>query len=1033
VAGSTIVLDADTFSRANAGSWTTASSGSTWSASLGTPTLSIASNEGHATNVSAQAAMRLGSITSADAEGLVRVQTNNTSSNRMGVMLRQTATNTFYHGRLSANANNLTIGKVVTGTNTDLFTTAFTTSIATFYWVRFRIVGTHLAAKAWADGSGEPGTWTLSGIDSSIAGAGNFGLTINSTSTASTFDFDSFTVTDASLADTLSVRARIRTQISKTLSARTRLRTLSTKSVGARLLLSVSVLATKSLAARLRLMTKVTKSLQTRVLLKTQITKSVPTRFLLSNTQVIKTLSARLRLITLANKTISARVRLSTTGLARTLAVRVRIRTQVTKTSPARFLMRTSATKSLSARTRVRTQISKTLQSRTLIRTLITRTLPARTLVATSHSPTLQARTRLKTQIVGILQIRAIIGTSGIASGKFALWANGAGTAQFDFFRVNEYPDPALSMAPIVPRAGATGITWNALVPSNTTLGVDVSYDGVSWIDVSSSNGGSLPALYSQPDPVIDSFSINSSTSYASTNKAGGSTGTWTYDTANSRLTATGGNNAIYTSIIVSRADIDFFVDMDRADAGGVVWRFVDPNNFYLCVIGDSLSNISQNTLTLYKIVAGVQTLLGSTTIAFTRGMYRRLRISMLTSAIVAYLDGVQMLTMIDTGIAAAGRVGFYNNGGVSGSRYYQLWIQPQGDVVTGAPATDVVTGTFAYTRLRLATTDPSVTPQVEDVTTFALSPQIGAGALIPDITYDNSLVSKDLDDLSKQSNYSWYVDTSQMMVFRAFATVPAPWILQSTAAGLAMYSDIEINSDLELDVENDLYRTRQIIIGAQDTVTPPPANFIGDGSNRSFTLGYPLAAMPTVTLNGITQTLATKGSNNANFYYAINDPVLKQDSLNTVMQKTDVLIVAYSGLFDVTIVLDDLAEQAARRIIENGGTGIVEAVEDVTGKGVSRAAATTLANGLIARYANAGRTLIFDTSRTGLAIGQVLTIFLPEHGIWDGQFYIQSIEITLRKGTNDTQVWWFKVSASELPKKASWAKLIGQGLILSG
>src|SRR5581483_5989523 len=193
------VLDSDTFSRANQSGWGTGSGGSTWAANVGTPTLSIASNEGHITGLTSQAMMQLGSGTSANAEGLVRVKASSTNSTRMGIALRATATNTFYHGRLSTSANNLIIAKVVSGTNTDLFTVAFTVTAGTFYWIRFKIVSNNLYCRAWADGGAEPSSWSLTGTDSSIAGAGGWGLTVNTGNSATTWDFDSFTVNDATV------------------------------------------------------------------------------------------------------------------------------------------------------------------------------------------------------------------------------------------------------------------------------------------------------------------------------------------------------------------------------------------------------------------------------------------------------------------------------------------------------------------------------------------------------------------------------------------------------------------------------------------------------------------------------------------------------------------------------------------------------------------------------------------------------------------------------------------------------------------
>jgi hypothetical protein len=400
----------------------------------------------------------------------------------------------------------------------------------------------------------------------------------------------------------------------------------------------------------------------------------------------------------------------------------------------------------------------------------------------------------------------------------------------------------------------------------------------------------------------------------------------------------------------------------------------------------------------------------------------------MLSGVITVYVDGTQLLTYTDGLPLGTGTIGMFNNGGSAGSRYYQLWIQPQGDNVTGTPAGDTVTGQFVYTRLRLATTDPTVTPQVQDISTTALTPQIGAGVTIPSVTYTSAFLNSNFDDLAKQSNYSWYIDQNKTFIFRSSATVAAPWIVQSASAGLVTDVALEVDDTLELDVGNDLYRNRQTIIGAQDTLTTS-ALFIGDGSATSFTLGYPLASQPTIYLNGVQQTVGFKGLTGYDWYYAIGDPVIEQDSGGTVLTDVDQLSVpSYVGLFDVTVTVDDTVEQVARAAIE-GGTGIVENVEDVTGQGLMKDAATTLANQLLSRYAIAGRTLTFNTSQNGIQLGSTLSIFLPEHGIWDGQFLVTQIEITLQQGVGDTQVWWHKVTASELPRQASWAKLIASGL----
>jgi hypothetical protein len=629
-----------------------------------------------------------------------------------------------------------------------------------------------------------------------------------------------------------------------------------------------------------------------------------------------------------------------------------------------------------------------------------------------------------------------------ISSGGFALCANGTGTVSFDHFRVTQYPDPALSLAAITPRVGNTSVLWNANVPSNTTLGVDISTDGVNWIDVTSSNGGNLPGIFSQPDPTSDGFGTNTLANYINTFRTGGAAATVTYDTANSRISLTGGANGVYVNSSIIRSDIDFFADLDQSDAGGLVWRFVDQSNFYYLSITDGQATSSPNTITLYKVANNVRTQLGTTaltynvgpttnyyTVRFTRGTFRRFRVTMFGSVITCYVDGVQLLTYTDSSPLGAGKVGLFNNGGIIGSRYYQLWIVQIGDYVSGTPALDLVTSTFIYTQQRLSTTTPIATPQISDITTLATTPEIGVGDIIPRIAYNASFLNKNFDDLTKSGDYTWFINSNKRFNFRANGTTAAPWILQSAPSNLVANVDLEVDNNLELDVGNDLYRNRMTILGVQGT-TIQTATFMGNGSTTSFTLGYPLASAPIIILNGITQIIGLKGATGAQWYYALDDAVIQQDTSQNTLEDTDELFVSYTGLFDESITVDDISQQSAFALIE-GGSGIVEAVEDHSSDNprMKEDQAIAYAQGLINRYAIAGRTFIFDTSRDGLAVGMTLSIFLPEHGVWDGQFLITQIEITLKKAVGDEQVWWYKVTASELPRQASWAKLLATGI----
>jgi len=624
--------------------------------------------------------------------------------------------------------------------------------------------------------------------------------------------------------------------------------------------------------------------------------------------------------------------------------------------------------------------------------------------------------------------VRGII-SAGIASGGFTLFANGTGTATYDSFRVTQYPDPALSLYN-VGRAGSSYVGWDAILPnSNTALGVDTSIDGFTWSDVSNQNGGAIPGIFAQPDPTIDGFGSNSATNYTSTFRTNGAAATWTYDTTNSRLVATGGTNGLYIYNGINNADIAMIADLDQADAGGLVFDYIDQSDFYLLSVADSQASVgTPNTMTLYKVASNVQTQLATASIAWTRGVWKRFKVQMASGVITAYFDGTQVFTYTDNSPLGAGNPGLYNNGGTVGSRYYQLWMQPLGQYVSGTPFGDIVTAKFVYTRERLATSNSSYTPQVLDLTTVVYDPKIMPGVTVPAISYKNNFISKAHDDLAKQSDYTWHIDDSGNLFFRARQVNPSPWILQSSS--LVPQSDLEVDSNFYVETKADLYRNRQVVLGATDT-----GNFsethVGDSHTRSFTLGYPLAATPSAfTLNGVPQTLAVKGSTGANFYYAIGDSVITQDSSLTLLTSSDTIALTYLGSFPVTVTVDNVAAQQAMAAVQ-GGTGIVEAVEDRTGQGLNKAAALTLAAQLLARYCINGRTIQFLTARDGLDIGQYLTVFLPEHGIWDGQFQVQNVQITLQTQPGNKVIYWYLVQASQLPNQGSWAKLMASSLLL--
>jgi hypothetical protein len=210
--GSTSNYTVDTFTRANQTNWGATSDGTSgsWTQTTvsGSPTWNITSNKGVTSN-SAVTSIGLALLNTpaaqANADVVVRVQTSNTGTNTIAAVLRALSTTTFYRASLTSGTT-YAITKRVSGVDTDLVTGTFTYTTATNYWIHFRINGSNLYANFWAsDGSNpptnEPAGWMLTTTDSSIAGAGQWGLRAK-TLTSQSVQFDAYTVTSIATGGT---------------------------------------------------------------------------------------------------------------------------------------------------------------------------------------------------------------------------------------------------------------------------------------------------------------------------------------------------------------------------------------------------------------------------------------------------------------------------------------------------------------------------------------------------------------------------------------------------------------------------------------------------------------------------------------------------------------------------------------------------------------------------------------------------------------------------------------------------------------
>jgi hypothetical protein len=186
-------LSTDTFTRANQSGWGTASDGESWSTTVDSPTLNIASNEGTcSTGTFSDSVMRIGSQTTADINFLMRCKVANGNA---GPVWRYQDTNNYYRC-VQEDGGTLFLQKRISGSNSTITTvnpSGFSTG--SFFWIRVIASGTSIKVTWWLDGNSEPGTPNIDTTDSAITSAGGYGIgSVGYGGGANSFD--SLTVTD---------------------------------------------------------------------------------------------------------------------------------------------------------------------------------------------------------------------------------------------------------------------------------------------------------------------------------------------------------------------------------------------------------------------------------------------------------------------------------------------------------------------------------------------------------------------------------------------------------------------------------------------------------------------------------------------------------------------------------------------------------------------------------------------------------------------------------------------------------------------
>lgn len=600
---------------------------------------------------------------------------------------------------------------------------------------------------------------------------------------------------------------------------------------------------------------------------------------------------------------------------------------------------------------------------------------------------------------------------------------------------------PALALTN-VGRVGSASVSWTANVPAGTTLGVDASLNGTSWTDISALNGLQLPSsfFYIQPAPFVDGFAVNDAGNYTSSFMIGGAAAAWVFDTANHRLTSTqtSGVNGVYQYTSITRADMYVEAALNYSDSGGLVARMVDASNAYYLKISDDQAATNPQTVQLFKDTGGGAQIGTTIAIAFKRGDYHVFRLDCQGTALKVYMDNVQLIGITDASVTGAGKAGIYAGANTNDKlQVYTFRVQAYGDTVTAVSL---------YTRVRLGSTLPTATPQVLQLTVAAHDPKIGIGATIPQTAYAyTKSVAQGLDDVATQSGtYVWYMDDSLNVYMHDRSARPAPyyaWGGVATGTGNILRDPAPTVTRPDM-----LYRNVQFVNGGVDVTSMiGPKQLLTDGITQQWTLNYPFAQAPVLTLNGVPLAVGASGATaGADIYWTLGSPLLVNDASETPPGPNDVLLITYIGQVEVNVEVDNtggfpgtttIAQMAAIENL-NGGSSSGRVEDYISIPGLSKAAAIAKANALLQQYGILGTTLTFSTMQMGAMPGMLMGITLPQYGINNQLFLITGTTLVAYPTSTGGVTYKNTLVATTGPVLGDWTTLFStilQGAVLAG
>jgi len=291
-------------------------------------------------------------------------------------------------------------------------------------------------------------------------------------------------------------------------------------------------------------------------------------------------------------------------------------------------------------------------------------------------------------------------------------------------------------------------------------------------------------------------------------------------------------------------------------------------------------------------------------------------------------------------------------------------------------------------------------------------------GPILKQVVLNYVRVSEAFDALAEKANFIWNIDELKKLNFIDRATNAAPW---------AATRDEIIRGSARLSGGSPLYRNRQYIRGGKGETDPQTETFTGNGDTKAFTVGYPIALIPSGTTGSVSvtsrdpvlQTVGVKGIDVAkDCYWNKGDATIAFD---IAPENAETVTIVYTGEFNIITLSEDDDGILNRRTIEGGGTGYVDDIArdpNIT----TLAASFEAAAKKLQRYGVLGRRFIYQTHDARLVPGMLQSITYSPFNLSTNPMLIEAVRMQ-----GQGKLFTNTITAIEGPEVGGWAKFFQQ------